>query len=98
MSNLSEAGQRLIYAETEYEDLKAYHDGLPADREYALSFSISIAWGSSSRGGELMGLKLQTRLAEMLRDEMDKIVRDARTLLIQREGELKHVAEYHRRA
>lgn len=98
MSNLSEAGQRLIYAETEYEELKTYYDGLPTDLEQHLGFSISINWGSSGRGAGIMRLKLQTRLAELLRDQMAAIVRDSRAILLQRESELKHVAEHHRRA
>jgi hypothetical protein len=97
MSSLSEAGQRLIDAERTWSQILAYHENLPADREYDLGLRVALAWGSGDGHDEVVR-RLQQHLTEIVRSEIAAMVVAAHNDVLRRESELKHVAEFHRRA
>ena len=98
MTNLSSAARALLDAQARYDELAAFCDNLPADREYDLGFACQLAWSSSSAGHKTVIYELHQRLRPTIRGHVEDMKREAWQKLLQAERDMQSVAKEHRRA
>ena len=91
-SDLYEAAQRLIAAETTYLRMLEYRNGLPADPDYDLGVVVQLHWGASCVGGEEVRRAVQADLRLGMRARIDGAIEAARQRMFDAELALKKIA------